>query len=355
MDLKQCSRCVLDQSAREITFKNEICNFCIEYQESDKKRRAEAIHPGKEWTYYQIKKSKGKYQCILGLSGGVDSSTCLHYLIENGIKPLTFSVDNGWNDPKADENIMRMVESLKVPFQRVVLNLSVFKELQKAFILSGTRNVEIPTDHCLLALTYKMAAENGIKWIISGGNLSTEGIMPQSYGYQARDLRHIKAIYRKFIGKELKGIFTISLPQYLYYRFWKGIRIVNLLDFYEYRRNESIKMLEEKHGYNNYGEKHEESKFTKWFQNVWLYRIHKIDKRRAHYSSMINSGQMTREEAVEKLKVEPEPVEIEMNLGVESITLHDYKDYPTNEFWWNLLSKIYGIAKAAKRSTGLIG
>src|SRR3990167_8271338 len=122
-----------------------------------------------------------------------------------------------------------------------------------------------------------------------------------------------------------------------------------------YNREESIKLLQERYGYIPYGEKHEENLFTVWFQNVWLYRIHKIDKRRAHYSSMINSGQMTREEAVEKLKVEPEPVEIEMNLGVESITLHDYRDYPTSEFLWNLLSKLYGIVKTAKRSTGLIG
>ena len=121
------------------------------------KRRAEKLHPGKEWTYYQLKKGK-KYGCLLGLSGGVDSSTCLHYLVENEIRPLTFSVDNGWNDPKADENIMRIVEALKVPFQRIVLDIPKFRELQKAFILSGTRNVEIPTDHVLMSLTYKMAA-----------------------------------------------------------------------------------------------------------------------------------------------------------------------------------------------------
>jgi tRNA(Ile)-lysidine synthase TilS/MesJ len=344
----------MDQSAREITFTDGVCNFCIEYQKVEKTRRRDMLHPGREWTFYQIKKSKG-YHCLLGLSGGVDSSTCLHYLIENEVKPLTFSVDNGWNDPKADENVMRMVESLKVPFQRVVLNLPVFRELQKAFILSGTRNVEIPTDHVLQALTYKMAAENGIKWIISGGNHSTEGIMPESYGYQPRDLRHIRAIYKRFIRRSLRGLPTISLSKYLYYRFIKGIKIINLLDFYEYDRGKAIKMLEEKYGYNNYGEKHEESKFTKWFQNVWLYRIHKIDKRRAHYSSMINSGQMTREEALKKLEIEPEPVEIKMNLGVENITLHDYKDYPTNEWIWGLASKIYGYFKTAKRTAHLIG
>src|SRR3990167_2583650 len=244
-----CNRCVMDSSASEITFDEKgVCNFCYQWQEEELKRRAAKLHPGKEWTYYELKKGK-KYDVLLGLSGGVDSSTCLHYLIENEIRPLTFSVDNGHNDPKADENIMRMVETLKVPFQRIVLNLPVFRELQKAFILSGTRNVEIPTDHVLMALTYQMAAENGIKWIISGGNLRTEGIMPKSYGYQARDLRHIRAIYKRFMGRSLRGLPSVSLPKYLYYRFIRGIKIVNILDFYEYQRNESIKMLEEKHGY----------------------------------------------------------------------------------------------------------
>ena len=340
----------MDESAREIKFDEKgICTFCHQWQEEELKRRAAKLHPGKEWTYYELKKGK-KYDVLLGLSGGVDSSTCLHYLIENEIRPLTFSVDNGHNDPKADENIMRMVETLKVPFQRIVLNLPVFRELQKAFILSGTRNVEIPTDHVLQALTYKMAVENGIKWIVSGGNHATEGIMPESYGYQSRDLSHIRAIYKKFIGKPLKGLPTISLLQYLYYRFVKGIQIINLLDFYEYNREQAKKLLQEKYGWMDYYEKHEESIFTKWFQNVWLYRIHKIDKRRAHYSSMINSGQMTREEALNKLEIEPPPVEIKLDLGVGEITLHSHRDYPTNEWIWNIASKLYGIIKAPKRA-----
>ena len=335
----------MDLSAKEITFNEKgICNFCIQYQETELKRRAEALHPGRTWIYYNLKKGK-KYDCLLGLSGGVDSSTCLHYLAENDIHPLAFSVDNGWNDPKADENIMRLVETLKVPFQRIVLNLPVFKELQKAFILSGTRNIEIPTDHVLLALTYKMAAENGLKYIISGGNHATEGIMPESYGYQPRDLRHIRAIYKKFTGKNLRGIPTISLWKYLYYRFIKGIKIINLLDFYEYNREKSKKLLIDKYGWEDYYAKHEESIFTKWFQNVWLYQVHKIDKRRPHYSSMINSGQMTREEALKKLETPPESIKLPMDIGVEVVSIKSYKDYPTNEWLWNLASRIYGIIK----------
>src|SRR3990167_428904 len=343
-----CSRCVMTTEANEIKFDEKgICNFCHQWQQGEKERKALAIHPGRIWIYYELQKAgQGKkYDCILGLSGGVDSSTCLHYLAENNIKPFLFSVDNGYNDPKADENIMRMIETLKIPFQREVLDIPKFKELQKAFILSGTRNVEIPTDHVLMALTYKMAVEQGIKYIVSGGNHSTEGIMPESYGYQARDLTHIKAIYKKFIGKKLIGLPTISLPQYLYYRFIKRIKIINLLDFYEYKREEAKKTLHEKYGWLDYYEKHEESIFTKWFQNVWLYRIHKIDKRRPHYSSLINSGQMTREEALKKLEIEPPPIEIKLDLGVENITLHSYKEFPTNERIWNLFSKIYARFK----------
>lgn len=115
-----------------------------------------------------------------------------------------------------------------------------------------------------------------------------------------------------------------------------------------YSSKEAKEVLKEKYGWQDYGEKHEENVFTRWFQNVWLYRAHKIDKRRAHYSSLINSGQMTRQEALLRLAESPPPVEIKLDLGVENITLHDYRDYPTNDRIWNCFSKIYGIITSRK-------
>lgn len=339
----------MDISAKELFLDEKgICNFCYQYVEIEKERRAKKLHPGLAWTLHNLRKAgeKKRYDCILGLSGGVDSSMCLHYLVaENGIRPLCFSVDNGWNDKRADENIMRMVEKLKVPFFKKILDLKEFSDLQIAFIRAGVMNIEIPTDHVLMAMSYKMAVENDVKFIVNGGNLATEGIMPESYGYQPRDLRHIKAIFKKFMGRKLKNLPTISLPQYIYYRFVKGIRIIQPLDFYEYNRNKSIELLKKEYGYQSYGEKHEESHFTKWYQNFYLPAKFKIDKRRAHFSSMINSGQMTRQEALAKLATPIEYPKLGIEDRVLAYPIHSHFDYPTNLWLWNLLSNFYRFLK----------
>lgn len=346
MTHRVCTNCVMSSpEAEEITFDERgVCNFCKEFEKKEQERRTAKLVPGLPWVIHKIRESgRGKkYDCLIGLSGGVDSATCLHHLVrEHELRPLCFSVDNGWNTKIADENIMRMVERLRVPFYRYTIDLKEFADLQMAFVRAGVKNLEIPTDHVLMATTYEMANEYGIKYIISGGNLATEGIMPPSYGYNARDLTHIKAIFRKFIGRELKDLPTISLPKYLYYRFIRGIQIIQPLDFYEYNREESKKLLAEEYGWKDYYAKHEESIYTKWFQNFYLPKKFGIDKRRPHFSSMINSGQMTREQAIEELKKPIMYPELGCEEKVLSYEKHDYKDYPTNEWIWDLMSKIY--------------
>jgi hypothetical protein len=242
---------------------------------------------------------------------------------------------------------------LTVPFYRYTIHISKFRELQKAFLLSGTPNAEIPTDHILMATTYKMAKDYDIKYIVSGGNHATEGIMPKAWGYNARDLRFIKSVYRTFTGRSLQSLPTISLVQYLYLRFFRKISVVNLLDYYEYNRNDAKKLLAEKYGWKDYGEKHEESIFTKWFQDTLLPWKFKIDKRRAHFSSLINSGQMTREEAIKKID---QKSEIDSLFHIKNHLISDewflnpmeiksHHDYPNSEFWWDLLSRIYAKIK----------
>src|SRR3990167_6074086 len=345
LDYKICNYCVMDISAKEITFNEKgICNFCIGWAEGEVNRHAAKLHPGLAWTLHKLRKNgEGKkYDCLLGISGGVDSAMCLHYLAaENGIRPLCYNVDNGWNDKRADENIMRMVEKLKVPFYRYILDLKEFSDLQIAFVRAGVINIEIPTDHMLLAMAYKLALEHDIKYIINGGNWATEGIMPPSYGYQPRDLTHIKSIFKIYIGRRLKNLPTISLPQYLYCRFVRKIDVIQPLDFYEYNREKSKELLAKEYGWKDYYLKHEESIYTKWYRNFYLPSKFGIDKRRAHFSTMICSGQMTRKEALEKLQ---EPLYYP-KLGCEDKVLaypiHDYKDYPTNEKLFNILSWIY--------------
>ena len=332
----------MDTSAKEIVFTDTGCNFCDQatksFKDTLRPQNGEII---KQLALENLKnRDKRKYDCLIGLSGGVDSSYMLHMAVSLGLRPLCYTVDNGWNDPRADENIMRLVEALKVPFFRYTIDQDKFKELQSAFIKSGTENIEIPTDHVLFATTYEMASKNGIKWILSGGNVATESIMPPSWGYNARDLAHIKDIYKKFTGKRLKGLPTLSLLKWNYYKWIKGIKIFYLLDHLIYERESAIELLEKKYGYKPYGDKHQESEFTTWFQNFYLYNKFGIDKRKAHYSSLIVSGQMTRGEALERMR---EPVYYPQ-FGIEQQVLsypkHHYKEYKTDEKLFNFISKI---------------
>lgn len=336
----------MDTTDPDIKFDDKgICNYCKDYDLNELKRRAEKTNL--PWLYHKIRKSgEGlKYDVILGLSGGVDSSLCLHYLVENGIRPLTFSIDNGWNTKEADENIMRLVEGLKVPFFRYTIDLEEFRNLQIAFIRAGVTNIEIPTDHILMASSYEMATKYAVKYIISGGNTATEAIMPKAWGYQARDLKHIKAIYKKLMDREIVNLPTISLLKYLFFRFILGIETVNLLDYYEYNRESAKKLLYEKYGWKDYGEKHCESTFTWWFQNWYLPTKFGIDKRKAHYSSLINSKQMVRADAMKKLLEPLQYPVLKIEEKVMKYPIHSYKDYPNNEKLWEFLSKIYAYIK----------
>jgi N-acetyl sugar amidotransferase len=290
----------MDKSASEITFDvHGVCNFCRSAERELDSIRGLNIHDiVKEIKQYA---KNEKYDCLIGLSGGVDSSFALHTAVSFGLRPLCFSVDNGWNDPRADENIMRMVEALKVPFYRYTIDLAKFRDLQAAFMKAGVPNLEIPTDHILMATTYEMAAKNGIKYVISGGNVATESIMPASWGYNARDLVHIKDIFTRMTGKKLSGLPVCSLLKWNWYRWVKGIKLVYLLDYVDYNRNDAAATLALKYGWQEYGDKHCESVFTNWFQNFYLYEKFGFDKRKPHLSSMICSLQLTREAALEAL------------------------------------------------------
>lgn len=305
----------MDTSASEITFDSEgVCNFCKQAQASLKQIYDDPkpeILLGKE------------YDVLIGLSGGVDSSYLLHKAVELGIRPLCFTVDTGYNKPEADENIMKLVEGLKVPFIRYTIDLDRFRELQSTFLKAGVRNVEIPTDHILMAVTLELAKTYKIKTILSGGNVNTESIMPPSWGYNARDLTHIKAIYKRFAKKNLRGLPVCSLWEWNWHRWILGTKTVYLLDYFNYNRAEAERLLIQTYAYVSTGEKHEENYFTWWFQNFYLFERWGIDKRKAHYASMINSGQMTREEAMFKLTANP----VYPELGFEKRAL----GYPKRE------------------------
>ena len=324
----------MDNTVSEFQETETGCNFCNQARQS----LEEIKSFGFEKVLKQIKRDgrNSKYDCIVGLSGGVDSSTVLHHAVALGLRVLAFSVDNGWNNPKADENIMRMVETLKVPFYRYTIDLTKFRELQFAFLKAGVPNVEIPTDHILLATTMDMANKYNIKWVLSGGNVSTESIMPGSWGANARDLVHMEAIY----GKKIKGLPVCSLFRWNYLKWVKGIKTFYLLDHWYsvYNRAQAIKMLEEKYGYQSYGAKHEENYFTQWFQNFYLFEKHGIDKRKAHLSSLIVSGQMTREDALQELEKSPVYPELGIEKQVMKYPKRSHDEFPKDRY--DLIAKI---------------
>lgn len=320
----------MDLSAKEITFdENGVCNFCHQAQQALADARKER---------HSFKSTGEEYDCLIGLSGGADSSYALHLAVTFGLKPLCFTIDNGWNNPVADENILNLVESLKVPLYRYTIDLPKFKKLQAAFIQAGVKNVEIPTDHILMAASLELASKYGIKTIISGGNVATESIMPPSWGYNARDLTHIKAIYKRFTGQRLTGLPLCGVLKWNYYRWIKKIKTVYILDHVTYYREGAIKTLTELYGYKHPGEKHEESVWTKWFQNFYLFEKFGVDKRKAHYSSLINSGQMTREEALECLTAAPVYPELGIEERVLKYPRHEHEEYPMDK-WYGRIAK----------------
>ncbi|MAZ77361.1 MAG: ExsB family protein [Legionellaceae bacterium] len=304
---KVCAKCVMDMTDPAITFNEQgVCCHCIHAQE----RLKNEVFPGAEGEkklaalcakIKQAAKSE-PYDCVIGLSGGVDSSY-LAYLVKEkyGLRPLAVHFDNGWNSELAVSNIERLVKGLGIDYYNYVMDWEVFKNLQLAFLKSSLANAEIPTDHAIFALLFQQAAKHNIKYILLGGNVSTESIMPDSWMCENRDWRLIKAINQRFGGKRLSNYPHFSLLKMAYYVFVKKIKCVSILNYTNYVKSDAKQLLVDRYGWRDYGGKHYESIYTKFFQTYILPRKFNIDKRKAHLSSLINASQITREEAMQEL------------------------------------------------------
>jgi len=340
MTYRQCSKCLMDTTDPDITFDSRgVCNHCRQYDADEEQRQSEI----KKLPIILSKLKKDG--CLLGLSGGVDSAMCLHYLVQNGIKPLCFSLDNKWNTPQSEENIKNLVKKTGVNFFDYKIDNSRFLGLQVAFLMGGIKNVEAVTDHLLFAATYELAAMYGIKYVVSGGNLATENTMPAAWGEDPRDLHWIKSVYKKVMGEKLTGLPMISLFKEQYYRLIKRIKFVRLLDYYDYNRAEAIELLKREYDFKEYGEKHCENVFTWWFQNYYLFEKWGIDKRKAHLSSLIHSGQITREEAMIDLGKNPVYPQIGLERKVMSYPKKSYNDYHNSRLIRKLVILLYKYAK----------
>jgi len=302
-----CTRCVMDSSDPAISFNSEgICNHCREFDEVTSK----GWFPNEEGARHlavMVEKikiaGKGKpYDCILGLSGGVDSSYLALKVHEWGLRPLVVHVDAGWNSELAVANIEKIVKFCNFDLHTHVVDWEEMRDLQLAFLRSGISNQDVPQDHIFFASIYHYATKNGIKYVLSGGNLATEGIFPDAWHGSAMDAINLHAIHRKFGQRRLKDYKTVSFfDYYLWYPFVKQLRTVRPLNYIHYDKKMAVTELEQKIGWRAYGRKHGESIFTKFFQNYYLPTRFGYDKRRPHFSSLIVSGQMSRDEAIEKL------------------------------------------------------
>ena len=321
------------------------CNFCSRAKESLEDIQTENLNM--QSVLEQIRKDgKDKeYDVLIGLSGGLDSSTTFDWAVKNGLKILAFTLDNDYNTDQANHNIMALVDN-NCYFKKIEVDHDTYTKLQESFFMAGVKNCEIPTDHILMAVTYMLAKENDIKWILSGGNSVSESIMPASWSYNARDLTHIKDIYKKFNKEDLDGIPLCSIWKWNEYKHTDGIKIFYPLDYIDYNLKAAKEMLKDKYGWQDYGDKHEESLFTKWFQNVYLYYKFGIDKRKAHYSSLIVAGQMTRDEALEKLRKDPVapefPIKELSESDIMSYHKHAHEEYATESWYEDIAEMIKG-------------
>jgi len=303
-----CNNCVMDSTDPLITFDDRgNCSHCQRFEH--------VIKP--VWHYYNngkqllddyiVKiKMEGKgseYDCIIGISGGVDSSYLAVKLCEWGLRPLAVHVDAGWNSRAAVSNIENICKKLHIDLHTHVIDWDSMKDLQLAFLKSNLANQDIPQDHVYFAALYQYAIKARIKYVIEGRNFSTESVLPKSWGYNALDLIHIQSIQKKY-GKKKKlnlpfvGIFNLHF-KYPYIYKMKRFSPLNCI---YYNKKKAIKHLEENYDWTYYGGKHFESRWTKFFQSYYLPYKFGYDKRKAHLSSLILSGEISRETALEELK-----------------------------------------------------
>ena len=350
-EYRRCSRCVMDTTDPDISFNEKgICSHCLRY-DNLLPFRVHSLESGKEALdslVARIKHSgKGKkYDCIIGVSGGVDSTYVAHLTKQLGLKPLAIHFDNGWNSELAVSNIEKTLNKLSIDLYTYVINWPEFKELQKAFLRSSTPDGEVPTDHAINALLFREASKRNIKYIINGMNFRTESMEVPKWSYGHADWRYIKSVNRIHGKGKLREYPKYTLFDTFYYLFVRKIKLVSILNYIPYNKDEAMNLLKKELDWVYYGGKHYESIYTRFYQSYYLPQKFNIDKRIGHYSDLIRSGQISRDKAL--LELEAPPIDesqakkdLSFVLKKLSLTQDDfdallsspnktYEDYPNN-------------------------
>lgn len=298
----------MDTTDHEIEFDADgVCNHC-KYVDNQVKYYWHPDEKGEELLRQMVREvqayGKGKkYDSIIGLSGGVDSSFLACKVREWGLRPLAVHVDGGWNSELAVKNIEQIVTKVGLDLVTHVVDWVEMRDLQLAFLKSHVANQDSPQDHAFFAALYAFAVKNGIKYVISGSNYATESILPVSWGYDPMDIRHIKAIHKRFGSVPLKTFPLVSFFNFhIYYPRIKQMTVLRPLNLMPYSKEYAIDFLEKNYGWRYYGGKHYESRWTRFFQAYYLTKKFGYDKRKAHLASLVVAGMMTRDEAIKELE-----------------------------------------------------
>ena len=369
-DYQICSNCVMDTTDSNITFDEKgVCDHCNTYYTDilPNWHTDERGHKALEEIIAKIKKEgeDKDFDCLMGMSGGIDSSYLLYVMKEKyGLRPLVFHVDAGWNSQIAVNNIERLVDGLGLDLYTEVINWEEIKDLQLAFFKSGVSHIDTPQDHSFFATMYKFASKHKIKHILTGGNYSTECVRnPLEWMYYQSDSIQLRDIYKQYGTGKLKD-YPVSniLWHKVYLPYIKGIKLIRPLDFVPYNKDEAMQLLVDKFGYQKYPQKHFESRFTRFYEAYWLPKKFGYDTRKVQYSSLILTGQMTREEALENLSkpaYDPETISqdfeyIATKLGISVEELQSYMDAPNKTYKdYKSQERIYNMGAKVMRALGL--
>lgn len=361
-----CTNCVMDISDPQIRFDEKgRCDFCNNFY----KTILPSWHTGeqgwKELTAIAKKikvDTKGKkYNCLIGLSGGTDSSY-LTYIVKKKLhlNPLLLVIDTGWNLKVADSNIEKLVKKLGLDVETITVNWEEMKDLQIAFFKSAVPYQDTPQDTAIFSALYTYAAKNRFKYVMTGGNHSTECVKPPQEWTYYNDVKLLKDIHKKFGTIPLKEFPLCSMFKYrIFYRYFKGVKVIKPLNYVNYKKEKATKLLEEKFGWETYANKHFEDRFTRFYEGWWLPKKFGYDKRRCYDSSLILTGQMTRNEALKDLENHPYDEEIAMEdksyicerLGITEKQMDEFFVLPNKTFRdyknsYNMINKAVKLALA---------
>lgn len=345
---QQCSNCVMDTTDQKIAFDEKgVCDHCNNFYRSilphwhtDERGRRDLQRAIDEIKRDGVGKD---FDCIIGMSGGIDSSYLTYLAKEQlDLRPLVFHVDAGWNSQIAVNNIEKIVEKLGLELFTEVIDWKEMQDLQLAYFKSGVPHIDTPQDHAFFATMYKFAEQNDVKYILTGANLSTECIRnPIDWMYYQSDSIQLRDIHRRFGTRPVTTFpMTSILRHKVYLRYVKRIKVVTPLNYVPYIKAESMRLLEEKFGWQPYPQKHFESRFTRFYESYWLPERFGFDTRKVQYSSLILTGQMTRGDALAKLahpaydkaSIVQEFEYIATKLGITVAELQGYFDAPKKSY-----------------------